>query len=151
MSAATVAEGSIADEVLMSSPAIANAMLAAALSVSIEEGNKTIAEFTGGHKYGTSNQWTIKNHGLIHVSEFRYHVSWDWLMPVVIAINKMNKMVSINFWTDINMTECKIYNWELGAPYQEAECEEPVKAVWSVVVEFIKWYNENYAVSKGSS
>lgn len=116
----------------------ASPMLSAALSRM--EGNKLIAEFMCPN--------SIRARDFFGGKGSKYHSSWDWLMPVVEKINKLNKMVSINLWSEMNATECKIYNWELGAPYQETECEEPIKAVWSCVVEFIKWYNN--AVSVGS-
>lgn len=71
-----------------------------------------------------------------------YHKSWDAIMPIVIKINKMKKMITINLWSDSPTTECKIYNWGLGEPQQTAECENPLQAVWEAVVKFIDWNNQ---------
>src|SRR5436189_5335054 len=40
------------------------------------------------HKYMKSNMWQMPNKGTIHLTQMRYHSSWDWLMPVVKKINK---------------------------------------------------------------
>lgn len=80
----------------------------------------------------------------------RYDSSWDWLMPVVEKINGMGKMVNINFYTDPMCIETVIYNWGLGDPQQRSgvECNSPIESVYTAVVEFIKWYNQNKSVQQ---
>lgn len=115
----------------------------------ISEGNKLISEFMGWndseyHKGYVEPPKEISSFVTpMHIEDFKYHSSWDWLMPAVIKTNKMNKMVTINLWSEQSTTECKIYNWGIGEPYQETECENPLESVYKTVVAFIKWYNTN--------
>ena len=52
----------------------------------MEENNKLIAEFMGcTHPFNDLTDATLYNvsHGTFELSDLRYDVSWDWLMPVV--------------------------------------------------------------------
>ena len=52
----------------------------------MEENNKLIAEFMGcTHPFNNVTDATLYNvsHGTFELSDLRYDVSWDWLMPVV--------------------------------------------------------------------
>jgi len=52
----------------------------------MEASNKLIAEFMGcTHPFNEVTDATLYNvsHGTFELSELRYDVSWDWLMPVV--------------------------------------------------------------------
>lgn len=54
----------------------------------MQEKNEMIAEFMGGKT--TTIMHTVKiDHGIYHVSKLRYHTSWDWLMPVVEKIERL--------------------------------------------------------------
>jgi hypothetical protein len=127
----------------------------------ITVGNKLIAEFMKAEmpSYSKNPDGTTHKCALVYCGNrvdyiyvmdkwseygnlFKFHSSWDWLMPVVIHINKMKKMININLWSDFPTTECKIYNWGLGEPQQTAECENPLDAVWEAVVNFIEWNNQ---------
>jgi hypothetical protein len=117
----------------------------------ILKGNKLIAVFMGavilkegvGSGKRTVSYPTVTYGLCVHRDdELEYHSSWNWLMPVVEKAWKFGKMVSLNFYTeDGGVVNAKIYNWELGAPYQEVEDRTPIKAVYKVIVDFIKWYN----------
>ena len=52
----------------------------------MEENNKLIAEFMGcTNPFNNVTDVTLYNvsHGTFELSDLRYDVSWDWLMPVV--------------------------------------------------------------------
>lgn len=74
-----------------------------------------------------------------------YNTSWDWLMPVVEKIERLEhinregryNVNSINF--EENYT-CIVT--DKGDSIIQAEGETNIKATYKAVVEFIKWYNE---------
>ena len=107
----------------------ANPMLSAALSV--EEGNKLIGEFMN-HPF--IKKWKRYNYkGEFPYKDLKYHSSWDWLMPVVEAIEMLH-------WNDRNNQ----FN-----PPLEFFLQNEIEFVWNHVVKFLKWYNLN-AVPVGS-
>jgi hypothetical protein len=57
----------------------------------------------------------------ISISELRYHVSWDWLMPVINSIGKLN------------------LNHE---PFSGISIYSDIHEVFNAVVDFIKYYNQ---------
>ncbi len=91
----------------------------------METTNKMIAEFM-----------QIKNTGLsIYApSEYKYHTSWDWLMPVVEKIQKLYE-------------ECMDYNNQMPEDYYYKVLDKgistPREIIYKAVVEFIKQYNNN--------
>lgn len=134
--------------------------------INILEGNKLIAEFmemttvtkyrhydTGrlvNYSYKLDAEYNIDPNFPIIVykdkkntifEELCYYSSWDWLMPVVIKINTMD---DFEFSTTIFTMDCNIQN-KSGYIISNCECvynpDELIKSVWSVVVEFINWYN----------
>ena len=125
----------------------------------ILENNQLIANF-GGAKYdkdtnfpihpddlwlpihGIVNYKTIKNGKTIH-----YHDSFDWLMPVVEKIGKLNCIDEIDIHYDsvakgnyvtitpafrdsFNMISTRIY-------------EKQIDAIYDAVIQFIQWYNQH--------
>jgi|SRR6478609_6864985 len=88
----------------------------------IIEGNKLIAEFEG---YYTTDgkEWARSNKRL--VDEYKYHSSWDWLMPVVEKIWQLQNSEYSKEWEDF----CRL------------KIHETIQKVYQAVVEFIKWYN----------
>lgn len=88
----------------------------------IIEGNKLIASFMGDTKRNLELD--------PNVSGYHYHNSFDWLMPVV------NKIRSL-------------YNATVDVPFDivdviaEGCIEANIIQVYTGVVEFIKWYNQN--------
>jgi hypothetical protein len=116
----------------------------------ILEGNKLIAEFIGWKEYQDSLN---SNKGRI-VMEFpgkksvfldmmKYHSSWDWLMPVVEKIEKNGAIVEM--WGSLGWN-CRIWvmeNGEKKVNLLDGDKETLIEAAFPVVVEFIKWYNQN--------
>ena len=90
----------------------------------IEDQNKLIAEFMGekftdgsGVVQGLNYKLIEKKHGKGN-NGFRFHTSWDWLMPVVIIIEEQNELIGAH-----------ILSTNIDATYK-------------AVVKFIKEYNE---------
>ena len=97
----------------------------------IIEGNKLVAEFDGwviDNSFPDKDRTYIKNGGIELDTTFKYHTSWDWLMPVVQKICKLHRPSKEYFLIE------KLY--------QSCFDNTPIKT-YKAVVEFIKWYNEN--------
>lgn len=67
--------------------------------------------------------------------EFKFHSSWDWLMPVLIKIESLGYRWEIGMAEDSPMHYCKI--WSIG----KVKGISPIDATWGAIIEFIKWYN----------
>lgn len=128
------------------------------------EKNKLIAEFMGAKYVGgmssESNDpmyhfdtkpsfhpdhWHTFDFQIVHML---YDSSWDWLMPVVDKIESLGfntHIVSINTHI-VNIKSGKkclmhIYNFD-GFAISETG-KNKIEIVYTNVVKFIKWYNEN--------
>jgi|TARA_Y100000015_G_C2382574_1_gene85696 acetyl-CoA carboxylase alpha subunit len=93
--------------------------------MSNQENNKMIAEFMG-IVYPKLNNVIVIDNVVIKEDELQYHISWDWLMPVV---EKIEDYLSDNVGEIGYFDECLNSNI-LDIRYQ-------------AVVEFIKEYNKN--------
>ena len=122
----------------------------------IIEGNKLIAEFMGGNIRGNSTNeyvWSASmpefycnqmnaNH---HVSELKFHSSWDWLMPVVAKIEDLFFVTSIQYsqkyyWADI-AKHPQLFHPNENSTYETVSVKSAsskITAVWLAVVEFIQ-------------
>ena len=117
----------------------------------ILECNKLIAEFMECFYSETfegllPNHWVNKNGEPLTSyldTELKYHTSWDWLMPVVDKIEKYG-IIEISYAL---VSTCRIC--VIGGKTENAfniindnnGALNPIIAVYSSVVEFIKWYN----------
>lgn len=115
----------------------------------ILEGNKLIAEFDGWiltDEFPDKNRTYTKNGNLELDTTFKYHTSWDWLMPVVDKIEKKGCIIEISYSIVCMCRICII-----GKKYEKAfniindnnGGIQPISAVYKSIVEFIKWYNQN--------
>jgi hypothetical protein len=111
--------------------------------------NELIAEFMG-IVYPLLNNSIIINNQLCKAKDLEYHLSWSWLMPVVIRIDNTDTLSS----TD----EPYVYSFDMvdkghvtvfdsfnattvvSVPNDGKYCRE---AVYQAVVEFIIFYNES--------
>lgn len=134
----------------------------------ILEGNKLIAEFFN-NEYVDENRWISNNQlGLIRVYNFKelnlfnqdernlkFHLFWDWLMPVV---NKIELLDYLNlnvysavkfrrfnhvdtFWVIDGISDCgdnkvKISNFISNHGKNE------IDTLYATITEFIKWHNK---------
>ena len=128
----------------------------------IIEGNKLIAEFDGwviDNSFPDKDRTYIKNGGIELDTTFKYHTSWDWLMPVVEKICRMKIGDGIEY---VEYPFLRIFGMLNNHKCSSHETEEPdgkimvrlngfsvfksdslIEATFLSVVEFIKWYNEN--------
>ena len=95
----------------------------------IIENNKLIAEFMGGYE----------------PEEFEdYHSDWNWLMEVVEKIENYNEYTNVFFAPEGCAIDCHIEN---GFSFSN-DCDTKIEAVYSVCIEFIKWYNKQSKCEK---
>lgn len=118
----------------------------------IIENNRLIAEFMGA-KYTENtdiplnyDQLWLPIHGIVHYKvigvgygkTLQYHESWDWLMPVVEKIEELE----YDFTIRKHKTELDkewVYN---PFPMYKAENQGRLTNTYKVVIDFIKWYNQ---------
>ena len=139
-----------------------------------KEGNKLIAEFMGlkhprksilgydikcgwdGLDFDISHWWIKKDKDIYLSESLKYHSSWDWLMPVVEKIEKMeywieichshlgtNKRPNPITWCEISKENHR--DLVMDDCYTKISRGEGtmIEATWLAVVEFIQWYNQN--------
>lgn len=71
--------------------------------------------------------------------ELEFHSSWDWLMPVVEKIESLDYSVDIDRgWTTISDQTDRD-----GFVLIQQNSLIKIESVYSTIIEFIKWYNEN--------
>jgi hypothetical protein len=104
----------------------------------IVEGNKLIAEFMGAKDMSyyylpQHAEWRrdletgdMDIHDIFSETELKYHYSWSWLMPVVAKITTGEELIGNEYRESIMDI----------IPYGDIEDS------FNVVVEFIKWYNQ---------
>lgn len=103
------------------------------MDTDIIEGNKAIAEFMDEDLS----------------FPYDYHVSFDWLMPVVERIEHCDDTKNdrgYSFHVCIFDKDCHIYEYmndDEQPPIFMEEGKTKLEAVWLAVIEFIKWKNKN--------
>ena len=102
----------------------------------VKTDNELIAEFMGikfvqqigGIKYYNVPDGTFDMYN-VSMGVYRYHKSWDCLMPVVEKITPLSKKVGQQAWFDTGYFLL----------------DGNIKVVYERTVQFIKWYNEQKA------
>lgn len=91
------------------------------------EGNRLIAEFMGVkiQEITPRDVMTCNNR-----NNFKYHTSWDWLMPVV---EKIAKIEDEKHWDKLHFNQ---FQRVLALPIYT-----PINIVFKEVIKFIQWYN----------
>ena len=126
----------------------------------IFNGNKIIAEFMGiTSSFNTFFDSVAKCH--YEPSDLNYHSSWYWLMPVVkkICITELNPFILANdekfsMRLRFNTFRVKEHNSDnlqikvrLETDFKHLvfkhDSSSEIESTHSVVVQFIKWYNQN--------
>jgi hypothetical protein len=98
------------------------------------EENRMIAEFMGWKQSDFSEEYMVPPQGerwewsayMMH--SIKYHTSWDWLMPVVQKILNRDDQTFPDSYT-LWVSDSLMY--------------ADIERVYSAVVSFLKWYNEN--------
>lgn len=115
----------------------------------IKEGNKLIAEFMGGELLeGRQDNvyWFNKGHHLLEYRKainrhaFKYHSSWDWLMPVVEKIESLGYGFTVDPW-GIEIIEYISGNENSIVKFDRTDDEPKMEQYYYSVNKFIKWYN----------
>lgn len=99
----------------------------------IREKNKMIAEFMGKHWHRDF----FKDVCIISPSNisYKFHTSWDWLMPVVEGIEEYEMNVKIHTsYTSIHFKrkQCIV----------DVDGGSKIENTYNAVVQFIEWYNK---------
>lgn len=102
----------------------------------IIENNKLIAVFMGltQDKPSKTLFFNINDCPNAESFEVKYHSSWDWIVPVV---NRCINKIGIK-----TIDECTDYEWNLFTAICGMKVSTPINIANEIVVEFIKWYNE---------
>jgi len=154
MSAGTDADKSGAADNTTSIHSSANTTVVCCLSPDeILNGNKLIADFTGVKIGVDKYSCRMGCYEPLQEKHLNYHKEWGWLMPVV---EKIEKLDNCNFSFFIVQTECDIaFSSEYKdngddyyAPSFAQKKGDKLISTWCATVEFIKWWNEENAVSK---
>jgi len=111
----------------------------------IIEGNKLIAEFINlsFKTYGKTGKTYYINGEPFSILNLKYHLSWDWLMPIVEKIQHMEDRlpVKIDFQIHLLGTVELHINHKRVFGMTAFEPGTLIDAVYNGVIEFIKWYN----------
>ena len=126
----------------------------------IIENNKLIAKFMYNNLYNEDSLgdcWVETNEGYVnfYIDKAKYHLSWDWLMPVVEKIEHLYETEHTLPRFEINSHICsfavgypefkKYKRWIYGCYINSAEskkCNSKLEAAYNVCIDFIKWYNK---------
>jgi len=112
--------------------------------MSIEEGNRLIADFMGG--VYKQHCWSFPGQkGYYPRFQLKYHSSWDWLMPVVERIEEIE--IRGMYMVIIEQQYCCIKHVAEGdLLLYETIAQESVSkidATWQTVIKFVERCNEN--------
>jgi len=69
------------------------------------------------------------------VEDMKFHLSWKWMMPVVIKIEE-----ELNYPVLIKGKKCQI---DAGGNIFEHEGDTKLIAIWNTIVDFLEWHKEN--------
>jgi hypothetical protein len=108
----------------------------------LEEKNRMIVEFMGHEEEQTESGEFVyaiefQNPEKLNdiqveffcAHEFKYHISWDWLMPVIQEI-KLSIEISDRFYEALDRLDNSLMDINIQQTYEN-------------VVDIIEWYNEN--------
>ena len=115
-----------------------------------KDSNILIAEFMRLDYESNPREFEIQrclNNGLIKkpfIDSLKYDASWNWLMPVIEEIEKLNCRVDI-FSTACQLEDFRDFGITEGFPkiWDKIIGGTKIEATYLAVIKFIKWYNEN--------
>ncbi len=112
--------------------------------MSTEEKNCLIATFMGGKiskhpapqfgNMGYSFKKKICNSSWWAIDALKYHTSWDWIMPVCKKLDFLSE--------DKVIPHSKEYEKLCDKLDNEVTRFYDIKTIFPIVIEFIKWYNQ---------
>jgi len=108
--------------------------------------NEFIAQFMGVHRKN-GRVYVAGRCGFVekyYPNQLKYNNNWDWLMPVVEKIDRLNFRTSIA-WKghaskDANIVVISERDYTMIVDVSHGS---KIGAVYNAVVEFIKWYNSS--------
>jgi hypothetical protein len=105
------------------------------------ESNKLIAEFMGAKLFVNDGAIILYklNSKTYHIGSMNYDTDYNWLMPVVEKIEGLGHDVSI-LKNAVGLQWCGI--GKFSSNNTKATGTTKIEAIYSAVVEFIKWYNK---------
>lgn len=128
-----------------------NIIIAGFMDLQIEESSKELFYLTENRKI--NNVWTIQAESWGCVpEELPYHLSWDWLMPVIEKIQQiadkpeiyLDDYYMIDFDLNLAAAICELrIDGKLLESRTAFEPDILINAVYPCVVAFIKWYNKH--------
>ncbi|SMO45474.1 hypothetical protein [Fodinibius sediminis] len=71
----------------------------------------------------------------LSVEDMKFHLSWKWMMPVVIKIEE-----DLGYLVLIEGKRCKITADE--DTVFENESDTKLEAIWHTIVDFLEWYEQ---------
>ena len=92
------------------------------------ESNKLIAEFMGLHTIVETNGVTFKDNNTGEIHLINYNTEWNWLIPVIQKITATEEFQDKYVYND---------------PFWEAFNQLNIDEIYTQVILFIEWYNEN--------
>jgi len=93
--------------------------------------DRTIAYDVGGSVMNINNTHNENDDNVFHPDDMKFHISWDWLMPVVLKCKE-----SVDYCSDDNALE--YHNIE-----DEMLSQLSIEDTYQAVVKFIKIYNND--------
>ena len=113
------------------------------------ENNKIIAEFMGAIEVRKDNFKFPNRTGLpLQIGTINYHSDWNWLMEVVEKIETL-KVQDLSFNFNIQKDRVSLSYIHINDPKKSTEMffewgqKTKIENLYKIVLEFIKWYNEN--------
>ena len=71
--------------------------------------DRTIAYDVGGSVMNINNTHNENDDNVFHPDDMKFHISWDWLMPVVKKIEEQNELIGAHILsTDIGKTHKEV-------------------------------------------
>lgn len=105
--------------------------------------NELIAEFMEGMRLkltGPRNMWYIKSRNqTVDLGDMLYDKSWNWLMPVVEKIYRLEDGVKrLGVQVTIKNSKCTI---SINKKRFVCHTISPLNSTYGAVVQFLNWYN----------
>lgn len=108
----------------------------------LEQQNAMIAEFMGLHEIVKTSGAAFQDNNTNEIHLLKYHTSWDWLMPVIEKIEKLNYDFEIlgGCWVIIKDVDP---DRDESTEIIEVSSKTKMQTVYNAVCQFIEWYNAN--------